>query len=47
MTKNEEICAHEGCICKLDVNFVEDNNKKYCSQKCAEGKSCEHVGCSC
>ncbi len=42
-----ETCAHEGCNCDVSKGSVERDGKRYCSEECAQGKSCGHGGCAC
>jgi metallothionein len=47
-TTTEKTCAHQGCGCTVDAGKgVEKNGKSYCSQGCADGKGCDHPGCTC
>jgi hypothetical protein len=41
-------CAGESCLCQVNTaTAVHANGKLYCSQRCSEGKGCDHMGCTC
>lgn len=40
-------CAHKGCHCKLDANAISASGRSYCSQRCVDGRGCDHADCNC
>jgi hypothetical protein len=41
-------CSQESCLCQVDAaKAFTANGKLYCSQRCSEGRGCDHMGCSC
>lgn len=41
-------CAAESCVCHVDANTaVQAAGQLYCSQRCADGRGCDHTGCNC
>ncbi len=41
-------CAAESCSCHVDSqNAVKVEGRLYCSQRCADGRGCDHAGCNC
>jgi hypothetical protein len=46
---SEELaCAGSSCLCHIDSETaVRSEGQLYCSQRCAEGRGCDHAGCNC
>lgn len=41
-------CAEKSCHCKLDgADAVNAGGRLYCSQRCVDGRGCDHAGCNC
>jgi len=41
-------CAGQSCLCQVnEATAVRAGDQLYCSQRCSEGKGCDHMGCSC
>jgi hypothetical protein len=41
-------CAGRSCSCQVSAAAaVREHGQLYCSQGCAEGRGCDHAGCSC
>ena len=42
------VCAHKSCDCRFDRGTaIESEGKLYCTERCAEGRGCDHEGCNC
>lgn len=41
-------CAGDSCLCHVEAETaVRLESRLFCSQRCAEGRGCEHTGCTC
>jgi hypothetical protein len=41
-------CAADSCACHIDSQTaVRSEGQLYCSQRCVEGRGCDHAGCNC
>lgn len=41
-------CAAESCVCQLErAQAVSREGLLYCSERCAEGRGCDHADCNC
>jgi hypothetical protein len=41
-------CAFDACKCDLSAeSIVRQAGKAYCSQRCADGRGCDHADCNC
>lgn len=41
-------CAAKSCHCKIDrAEAVSAQGGLYCSQRCVDGRGCDHAGCNC
>ena len=48
MTASSLRCAHARCKCSIDSALaVAHDAKTYCSERCADGRGCDHHGCNC
>jgi len=49
MTEPQDECAMEGCSCILedDVIPVTRGEERFCSERCADQRGCDHAGCNC
>lgn len=48
MTSSNQNCAHGGCKCLNDPALeVTHEGKTYCSERCADGRGCDHHDCNC
>lgn len=44
----EQVCEYDECSCQVDAaSAVSQGGKDYCSQRCADGRGCDHPGCNC
>jgi hypothetical protein len=43
-----QTCAFETCDCKLSgEQVISREGKQYCSERCADGRGCDHAECNC
>jgi hypothetical protein len=48
MTASTARCAHAQCKCSNDSELaVTYEGKTYCSERCADGRGCDHHDCNC
>jgi hypothetical protein len=48
MPDTTNTCAAKSCTCKLDMpDTVQIDGRTYCSERCSEGRGCDHAGCNC
>ena len=48
MTPTLQHCAFKPCKCTLDpVHAVHRDGQAYCSERCADGRGCDHSHCNC
>jgi hypothetical protein len=41
-------CAFKPCKCNVDPSAeVQREGKAYCSNRCVDGRGCDHAGCNC
>ncbi len=40
-------CAFAACDCECGTDALNDDDKTYCSQRCVDGRGCDHHGCNC
>jgi hypothetical protein len=41
-------CAGEGCACAVErEEAVRFGDRYYCSERCLDGRGCDHAGCNC
>jgi hypothetical protein len=41
-------CAHKDCKCRFGQDSaVQSQGKMFCTQRCADGRGCDHEGCNC
>jgi metallothionein len=41
-------CAAEDCVCEVEETAaVIAQGDAYCSERCADGRGCDHAGCNC
>jgi hypothetical protein len=41
-------CAAKSCHCQLNrADAISANGQLYCSQRCVDGRGCDHAGCNC
>lgn len=41
-------CAAKDCTCKTDgADAVSSEGQRYCSERCSEGRGCDHTACNC
>jgi hypothetical protein len=41
-------CAAKACVCKVDrTAAVRVEGQSYCSERCSEGRGCDHADCNC
>ena len=41
-------CAAESCVCEVErADAVSSEGSLYCSERCADGRGCDHAGCNC
>jgi hypothetical protein len=41
-------CAGEDCNCEFEMDSAAVvDGRAYCSQRCADGRGCDHAGCNC
>jgi Prokaryotic metallothionein len=41
-------CAFDPCECALaSEQTVRRDGAEYCSERCADGRGCDHAGCNC
>jgi hypothetical protein len=40
-------CAHRGCDCEVSADAVQRQGRAYCSERCADGRGCDHRDCNC
>jgi hypothetical protein len=44
----EFVCAEDGCHCRVHTeSAVHANGCLYCSERCVDGRGCDHAGCNC
>lgn len=42
------VCAEKSCKCRFDrASAIEFEGMLYCTQRCADGRGCDHEGCNC
>jgi hypothetical protein len=42
------ICAAHDCTCRADTeDAVSAAGQMYCSERCIDGRGCDHQGCNC
>ena len=43
-----QTCEYEECSCEVDsASAIAQDGKQYCSQRCADGRGCDHLDCNC
>ncbi len=48
MTTGALSCAFGPCRCAIDaVQAIEREGKVYCSERCIDGRGCDHAHCNC
>ena len=48
MKNDSMLCRYEDCLCRVSgANAVHYDGGSYCSQRCADGRGCDHAGCNC
>lgn len=48
MDNSSSKCAHDRCTCVNEPNLaVTYEGKTFCSERCADGRGCDHHGCNC
>jgi hypothetical protein len=48
MKSVDQVCAHKGCDCSLAADQrVARDGELYCSERCADGRGCDHQDCNC
>src|ERR1700759_1963297 len=41
-------CAYKPCTCDVQTaTAISANGKRFCSERCAEGRGCDHADCNC
>lgn len=40
-------CAFKACDCECGMDAVREDGKNYCSQRCVDGRGCDHKDCNC
>ena len=41
-------CAADDCVCEFETTAaVLAYGAAYCSERCADGRGCDHAGCNC
>jgi len=44
----EIVCADKDCVCKFEPeDGVRWGDAYYCSERCVDGRGCDHDGCNC
>jgi len=45
---SRETCEHHACECVIEASHaVTRDGKRYCSERCADNRGCDHAGCNC
>jgi hypothetical protein len=48
MNPKATTCSHPECTCQVDPQrAVNRDGKAFCSERCADGRGCDHRGCDC